>query len=104
MHNHNFFKDSNIFKPMAFNKPSTFDDPESAIKQSETPYLYLKSTTRNINAMNLSIFNFSSVDINQVLPEIQYQDDETPLVTENNQFKKVGEESRLIEGESTKLC
>ena len=103
MHDHNACKDANIFKPTPFNKTVVFDEPDTVAKQMETPFMYLKSTVKNGgNAMNLSIFNFSFADINQVLPEIEFQTDEEKPIEEIGE--KVEEEARRSECESTKMA
>lgn len=118
MHEHNPNTDINIFRPNPLSKTVVFDEPEELHKKTETPYLYLKSTVRNRNSLNLSIFNFSFADINQMLPEIEFQAEEekpmaiidkrvveipsdcesTKLAQDDLKAKKVTKRTKLLEG------
>ena len=46
------------------------DEMDEFIRRAETPDLLLKSTGRNRNPMDRSVFNFSYADINQMMPEM----------------------------------
>ena len=73
-----------LFRPSPCNKTAIFEDIGDIYNRSDTPILYLKSTGRQRNTMNKSIFNFSFADINQLLPEIKFQNvEEKPEVIEH---------------------
>lgn len=46
------------------------DEMDEFIRRADTPDLFLKSTGKNRNLMDRSVFNFSYADINQMMPDI----------------------------------
>lgn len=111
-------RETAIFRPYPFDKTTSFDELDEIQNRNDTPYLYLKSTVCNKNAINKSIFNFSFADINQILPEIGFQPEEreeieilnkiteepqneseaTKVVQEDVKSEKVTKRTKLLEG------
>lgn len=59
------------FSPLM--RVTVLDEADELNRRADTPYLYLKSTVRNRNSVSRPVFNFSFADINQLLPEIEFQ-------------------------------
>lgn len=101
-----------LFIPIVSKKPIEFiDDTDDFTKRAETPDLLAKSTGKNINMLNRSIFNFSYGDITQMMPDLKYENEqvkeqpEEVTVKPNDIVKvpspkpndKIGKRARLLE-------
>ena len=96
-----------LFRLSPYNKTAIFEDIGDIYNRSDTPILYLKSTVRQRNNMNKSIFNFSFADINQLLPEIKFQnvEDKPEVIEDRDTIEEPSDctSTKLTKEDSVKL-
>lgn len=94
--NSNAWKD--LFIPTVSRKHvDIIDEMDEYVKRAETPDLFLKSTGKNRNLMDRSVFNFSYADIHQMMPEIPVDNEPLKLI----EPEAPGDETEAVEEERT---